>query len=76
MDIDIASFVGGVVIAAGFHLVASKFRQKESNQVIDLRDGEASYNQEIKDELYSRVMSFFGSEKFAELEDCFVVVRT
>ncbi|CAE7764726.1 TCD2, partial [Symbiodinium microadriaticum] len=69
---DVASFLGGVVVAAGFHLLAS--RSANNTNAIDLARTKGECNDEIKHELFSRVSPFFGSDNFSDLENSFVIV--
>lgn len=75
-NFDMLSFVGGVFTAASAAYVFSNSpkslaeAKKEEKAVID----SATYDPKIKEELTTRVKSFFGQDKFAELEKKFVVV--
>jgi hypothetical protein len=73
MSIDIASFMGGVIVAAGFHLYASRSKKVEDS--VPEQDSQVdACSPEIRDELFSRVVSFFGDKNFLDLENAFVVV--
>jgi hypothetical protein len=80
---DRAVLLGGVSIIAAALLYS--FTQnntvKEAEQIISTKvadekalDGD-NYPSEIKDELHSRVKTFFSEEGFQKLQNSFIVVR-
>lgn len=71
-SIDVASFMGGVVAAAGLHWYASRSSQTENG--LPQESKADACTPELRDELFSRVISFFGDKNFADLENAFVVV--
>lgn len=86
-NFDVLSFVGGVATAASAAIVLmscsgdekgtrKKEKKDETVAVAPVKTGlEAqSYDPKIKEELTTRVKSFFGQEKFNQLEERFVVV--
>jgi tRNA A37 threonylcarbamoyladenosine dehydratase len=82
-NFDMLSFVGGVATAtsAAYVLMSSdksvvetKNTGKDRDTNIDIDNNTPSYDPKIKEELTTRVKSFFGEEKFDQLEKKFVVV--
>ena len=71
---NVASFLGGMVVASGVHILTSRLRSKEPELVLESKQGKC--DEEIKQELFSRVASFFGPDNFVDVENSFVVVCT
>jgi hypothetical protein len=74
MEDSFLTIFGG--IAVGFGLCVAdyyqSYSQKYKNQPQKLKS--PNPDPELKDELYSRVKSYFGEEKFQDLENSFVIV--
>lgn len=78
-NFDVLSFVGGVATAASAaYVLMNKDKpvveqSKKERDVIATISSHA-YDPKIKEELTTRVKSFFGQEKFDKLEEKFVIV--
>jgi tRNA A37 threonylcarbamoyladenosine dehydratase len=82
-EFDLISFVGGLATAASMAYVLMSGDEKQKKQKKQKQQSSAkhstaaetsSHDPKIKEELTTRVKSFFGEEKFNKLEGCFVVV--
>eukprot|EP00602_Paraphysomonas_sp_CaronLab_P000400 CAMPEP_0185033010 /NCGR_PEP_ID=MMETSP1103-20130426/21604_1 /TAXON_ID=36769 /ORGANISM="Paraphysomonas bandaiensis, Strain Caron Lab Isolate" /LENGTH=489 /DNA_ID=CAMNT_0027569131 /DNA_START=8 /DNA_END=1477 /DNA_ORIENTATION=- len=77
--IDIYSYIGGaataILIQSVYWLKSYYNKNKKSQDNITLiSTAEEDGNNEIKNELFSRIMSYFGPEKFSDLQNSFVIV--
>ena len=80
---DRAVFIGGLSIIAASVLYGLVERNNGPKHCITSSDtmsanaepSQVSYPDEIKDELHSRVKTFFSEEGFQKLQNSFIVVR-
>ena len=79
-NFDMLSFVGGVATAASAAYVLMNSEkpvvenEKDEGIVHSANTSSPAYDPKIKEELTTRVKSFFGQEKFDKLEEKFVIV--
>mmetsp|Transcript_18416 Transcript_18416/g.34403 ORF Transcript_18416/g.34403 Transcript_18416/m.34403 type:complete len:498 (+) Transcript_18416:46-1539(+) len=76
-NFDVMSFMGGVATAASAAFVLMNNTKPSGTSATDkvqIKTSASSYDPKIKEELTTRVKSFFGDEKFSKLEERFVVV--
>jgi tRNA A37 threonylcarbamoyladenosine dehydratase len=72
-----SSAIGGFVAAFTIYNFLDRFKKKQLEQsIVNTSNASNSieYPPEIKDELFSRVRSFFGEKEYINLENSFVIV--
>lgn len=75
---DKAVLLGGLTVLAGalaYGATQSRTNEETLPEVSKAADV-ATFPKEIKDELHSRVKTFFNEDGFEKLQDSFVVVRS